>query len=221
MSGRVSIPTLIGSVALVGLASGAAWLVLQACALDIGPLRGLGWCQPETVRAARVQTAVLEADRGELEQRIFDLERELAAMQCTAIPPDPTWPLDPDRWANGDLGMLRGCWALDSSYRTRHVDTGEIVTYPDWRMCFDDKGNGSQVMRGSDGTVCEGPVSAAFGTNGLAIDEGGDLPCSDGGAIHRRDILCSIAGAGRASCATLQPETGGEAVVGFQRAAIE
>lgn len=220
MSRGVSIPTVIGSVALVGLVAGGAWLILQACALPIGPLKNLGWCSNETARAARVQTAALEADRDTLEQRIFDLERELAAKQCVAVAPDPTWPLDPERWANGDLGLLRGCWDLDSSYRTRNLDTGEIVTYPEWQMCFDAKGKGTQTMRGSDGSVCEGEVVAAFGTDGLSIDEGGDLPCSDGGAIHRRDIACAIATGGRATCATPQPETGGEMTVGFQRAPL-
>lgn len=215
----MSLFTTIGSVALVGVVAAGAYATLAACTLDIAVLRDAGWCTGETERAARERLAAVEVERAVLRSRVFELERELAAMQCVAEPPDPNAPLSPEGWLGRDLSMLRGCWALESSYRTRNVDTGEIVSYPRWQMCFDAEGNGTQLMEGSDGSTCEGPVTARFDTGGLALVEPGDLPCSDGGAIHRRDILCAPAPEGRAMCDTLQQETGGEARVGFGRAA--
>ena len=214
----MSVATTIGSLALVGVVAAGAVSILKSCALDIGILRDAGWCEGEAVLATRARIAVLAEERAGLGRRVFELEREVAALQCTALPPDPTAPLDPVGWERRDLAMLNGCWALASTYRTRNVDTGEIVSYPEWRMCFDTKGQGTQTMRGSDGSTCEGPVRAEFTNAGLALVEPGDLPCSDGGAIHQRQILCVPAPEGRASCDTLQPETGGAATVGFARA---
>ena len=218
MSTRSALPVALGSLLLVGLVTASVLALLQACALGLPFLSHLSACTPKSTLDARVSLAVLATNRDDLSRRIFELERELGARQCTALLADPTAPLNDDGWANKDLSMLYGCWNLDTTYRTRNVDTGTIRTYNHWQMCFDTEGKGSQVMRATDGTTCEGDVTAQFSGNGLGLIEPGNLACSDGGYIHQRQIACVPAAGGRASCDTLQPETKGAATVGFERA---
>lgn len=215
---RSTLPVMIASVGIVGLAGVSAALILQACALQIPILRDLTGCKPQTQLVAQEQLSVSKAAGLELERRIFQLERELAALQCVKAPPDATGPLHDEGWNEADLEMLYGCWSLDTTYRTRDVDSGEIRTYRDWQMCFDTNGNGKQVMRSNDGITCEGPVQAQFAQGQLNLIEPGNLACQDNGYIHQRQISCALAENGKASCETLQPETGGEATVGFERA---
>lgn len=218
MSTRVALPVALGSLLLVGLVTAATIALLQACALGFPFLSHLSTCTPPSTLLARENLSILATKRDDLSRRIFELERELGARQCTALLADPTAPLTDDGWADKDLSMLYGCWNLDTTYRTRNVDTGTIRTYTQWQMCFDTNGKGTQIMRATDGTVCEGEVTAAFRGNGLGLIEPGNLPCGDGGYIHQRQIACVPAAGGRASCDTLQPETNGAATVGFERA---
>lgn len=215
---RYAIPILLGHVVLLVLAVISAQLLLQSCALPLPFLRHLSSCVTPAEIATRDRLAVSVETGALLQRRIFELERELAALQCTRLPPDPTAPLSPEGWENEDLSMLYGCWDLDTTYRTRDIDTGSIRTYDQWQMCFDEAGNGTEIMRATDGMVCEGPVTARFAGGGLSLIEPGNLPCADGGYIHHRDIACVPAPGGRASCDTLQPETNGKATVMFERA---
>ncbi|WP_299628903.1 hypothetical protein [uncultured Tateyamaria sp.] len=217
MSSRFLFPTLLGALALMGLVGISAYLILQACALPILQDRVSSCRTPQAISTAEtLQVSTLR--NTDLQRRIFELERELAALQCVKAPPDPNAPLTPEGWDNRDLAMLYGCWDLDSTYRTRDVDTGTIRTYADWQMCFDLEGNGTQTMRADDGTLCEGTVRGAFQGEGLSLIEPGNLACDDGGYIHQRQISCVPAPQGRATCDTLQPETSGKAQVGFARA---
>lgn len=212
------LPVTLGSLLLLALVATLAFALLRACALQFPPLAHLSSCAGPQRLAALRSVDELAMVRSDLERRIFELERELGARQCTAILADPTAPLSEEGWNNRDLSMLYGCWSLDSTYRTRDVDSGEIRTYDQWQMCFDTKGEGTEVMRSTDGMVCEGSVKARFSGDGLGLIEPGNLACADGGYIHRRDINCVLATGGKASCATFQPETNGEATVGFERA---
>lgn len=218
MSFKSVISVTLASAGVIGLAGVSTALILQACALNIPLLRHLSQCpQPEELATVE-RLATSGAYNEELHRRIFQLERELAALQCVKAPPDATGPLNDEGWDNADLAMLYGCWALDTTYRTRDVDTGDIRTYRDWQMCFDTEGNGKQIMRSDDGITCEGPVQAQFSEGRLDLLEAGNLPCQDNGYIHQRKISCVPAPGGKATCDTVQPETRGEATVGFQRA---
>ncbi len=218
MSTRTALPLALGSLFLVGLVTAATIALLQACALGLPFLSHLSTCTPPSTLVARENLVVLASKRDDLSRRIFELERELGSRQCTALLADPTAPLTDDGWANKDLSMLYGCWNLDTTYRTRDVDSGTIRTYNHWQMCFDTTGKGTQTMRATDGTTCEGDVQAQFAGKGLSLIEPGNLACGDGGYIHQRQIACLPAAGGRATCDTLQPETKGEATVGFERA---
>jgi hypothetical protein len=218
---RLGVFALLGTSGLALGTGAAAYLLLQACAVNWAPLRAAAACEPPVEALNQERLAVLDASNAELTRRIFELERELAGQQCLIPALDPNAPLTPEGWAARDLRMFYGCWALDSTYRTRDVDSGAIRTYSGWQMCFDAEGRGTQSMRSADGITCEGPVTAGYAGQGegqgLSIREGGNLACSDGGFIHERQITCTAAPRGRATCATLQPETGGAADVGFQR----
>lgn len=218
MSVKSALSVTVASAGVVGLAGFAAYLILQACALQIPVLRHLSGCAAPDALATVQRLASANEQNLDLYRRVFELERELAALQCVKGPPDATGPLTDEGWAAADPGMLYGCWALDTTYRTRDVDSGAIRTYRDWQMCFDTEGNGKQVMRSEDGIVCEGPVQAQLVPGQMDLIEPGNLSCGDGGYIHQRKIACTPAPGGKASCETVQPETGGEATVGFQRA---
>ncbi len=207
-----------GSLVLIGMTVFSGLVLLKACALDLPLLRHVSSCVSEKHRTVDMRIVALAQERGELERRVFEIEREIGALQCVAASPDPNAPLTPEGWANGDLSMLFGCWALDATYRSRDVATGQIRTYREWSMCFDSGGNGEQTMRSDDGVSCEGSVRAGFSGGVLQILEPGNLSCDDGGYIHQREITCRLTDGGKAVCDTLQPETRGAAQVGFQRA---
>ncbi|MEM9393100.1 MAG: hypothetical protein AAGA38_04540 [Pseudomonadota bacterium] len=199
------------------VAASAAWatLALQACAVRAPFLPNS--CPGEAVEAARADLAVQYARSEDLKSQIAAAERELARIQCVAAPADPYAPFDLNAWQARELTALYGCWALESSYATRDVDTDEVITYGTWQMCFDGVGKGRQIMRGSDGSECSGPVRAEYSPQGsLQIVESDNLACSDGGYIHRRDIACGLSGTGL-QCETRQPETGGEASLGMSK----
>ncbi|MDR9393139.1 MAG: hypothetical protein RI571_02315 [Roseovarius sp.] len=219
MSHLVRVFVIAGAVGLLCLTAAAGYAALRACALDVAWLSQLDGCPAPAEKERRERLDRLAADRAVLEQRIDRAEARLAARQCTAVLPDPDTPLPDRAWRQGDLETLYGCWSLGSNYRTRDVDTGKIVSYPDWHMCFNARGEGRQVMRGDDGSVCEGPVQARIDNrNRLILGEGGNLSCDDGGYIHRRDIACARGGdAGAVTCETLQPETNGQASVPLTR----
>ena len=211
----------VGAVVLVVLVTFAGGLSLQACALNAGALLArFGACPPPSPVAGRL--AALEADRAILLAAISEAETALVGRQCTAQPPDPNTPFDRSAWQGGDRATLHGCWSLDSTYRTRDVDSGVVISYPVWTVCFDTEGQGYQQVFGDDGSVCEGPVTADMGPEGrLVITEPGNLPCSDGGYIHQRQISCAMDAGGLAQCDTFQPETEGQATVGAQRIIAE
>jgi hypothetical protein len=217
MIGRMA--SVVLAVAFAGTAAASAWLLLPACAVT---LPGLGHCPDPADAALLDRLVVLEAQNAELTRTVAALERELAAMQCTADLPDappPPPPIDPDAWARRDLGVLDGCWRLDSTYATRNVRTGEVTTYDAWRMCFDAGGAGQAEMRGTNGVTCTGAVQGAFAADGqLAVTEAGNLTCSDGSFIYRRDLVCALSGDGGAACAVTQAEVGSASTVRLRRA---
>lgn len=205
------------ALAVLFVVGAAGTLVLQACALDVEPLKRYADCPPPSDLVHEERLAALDVEQTALIARVYALESELAAQQCVATGPDPTRPLLERGWANQALPNLYGCWDVSLDYQTRDVDTDEVAGYSEWQMCFDAKGNGQEIMRDTAGIVCKGPVSGSFEDAGLAILEPDNLACSDGGYIHRREIRCLLAEGGLASCSTLQPETGGAADVVISR----
>ena len=184
--------------------------------LDV--LAQLSGCPTDDELAIEAELAELALIRASLRSQIANRQRMLAGRQCHAALPSTTAPLTQTELEAGDLAALYGCWSLGSNYQTRDVDTGQVISYPTWRMCFDTQGNGVQIMQGDDGSTCDGPVRARIDEGmRLVLGEGGNLACSDGGYIHRRDIACGLADAGCVICGTLQPETEGQADVPFTR----
>lgn len=207
----------IAAAGLLVASGAAAYAALQSCALNLAILSDVNGCPTEEELAIEMELVALETQREQLRSEIARNERVLAARQCEAVYPSKTAPLTRAEIEAGDLEALYGCWSLGSSYQTRDVDTEKVISYPVWRMCFDTQGRGKQVMQGDDGSTCEGPVTARIASpSQLILGEGGNLACSDGGYIHRRDIACGAAGGG-VTCQTLQPETEGQADVPFGR----
>lgn len=197
---------------LAVLAIVAVWRALLPACATATPLSLFGSC-PAADPPPAARAAAVEVERGRsLQAQIDMLERELAARSdCTpqeirrAAPPrqaeaEPP-AIDQERWEQRDVGLLEGCWRLHSDYRVTHRDTGESVTVPYWRACFDAQGRGTQNIRMSDGTTCEGSVRAEFRENGkLRLRDAGDTPCSGGRRLLRRDGDCDLDGAGGANC---------------------
>lgn len=208
---------IVGAMGLVIASGAAAFAALQSCAVRLDVLAQLSGCPTDDELAIEAELAELALIRASLRSQIANRQRMLAGRQCHAALPSTTAPLTQTELEAGDLAALYGCWSLGSNYQTRDVDTGQVISYPTWRMCFDTQGRGKQIMQGDDGSTCEGPVTARIdGPERLVLGEGGNLACSDGGYIHRRDIAC-LAGGGGVACATLQPETDGMAEVPFSR----
>lgn len=216
----------MATAALALLVMGVALPVLPACGLRL-PF-GLGQWQlcpaPLQARAPADRTP----ERAALLAQIEALQSRLAALQCQPAPPraaeappepPPETPLPPQTIEEGDVAALEGCWALASSYGTVDPKTGAAVAFAEWQLCFDASGAGQEKMRGTDGTTCEGPVQAGFDAEGaLVIDEPGDLACSNGYSIYRRQVRCTVNGAGIAQCQSLQAEVGGDLAVIMRRA---
>jgi hypothetical protein len=208
---------IVGAIGLVIASGAAAFAALQSCAVRLDVLAGLSGCSTDDEMAIEAELAELAVIRASLRSQIAHRQRMLAGRQRQAALPSTTAPLTQEELQAGDLQALYGCWSLGSNYQTRDVDTGQVISYPIWRMCFDTQGRGKQIMQGDDGSTCEGPVAARIDApERLVLGEGGNLACSDGGYIHRRDIACMAGGAG-VSRATLQPETEGTAEVPFSR----
>ena len=172
------------SVTMVLVVSVAAVLVIQACALDARFFDRYGDCQPANEIAAETRLAALELSRMELARNVYDLEHELAAVQCVATHPDPKRPLIERGWINQAEPMLYGCWDVTLNYQTREIDENTVASYSEWQMCFDAAGKGKERMRDTNGVVCEGPITAEYSEVGVSIIEPGNLACSDGGYIH-------------------------------------
>lgn len=222
LSGFLAMPVLllflIPALVLSAAVAASAFLLLEPCAVDWRALDRFGSCPPASEAAQEARLAELDTARGQIERQILELERELVGTQCLANGPDQRRPFVQQGWDNRMNVMLFGCWDVSLDYQTRDVDSDAVMSYADWQICFDAGAQGREIMRDTNGVVCEGPITAQFTQAGnLSLSEAENLPCSDGGYIHRREIACQMADDGTARCATLQPETGGEAEVALAR----
>jgi len=107
--------------------------------------------------------------KAELATRQADLRKLLE--QCkSSEPPSPA-----ERWSNGDLGTLKGCWVLGRDVPMVHSFADgrkEQVTIKAGRICFDNHGGGlhEQVTIGPTARWnCKAPMTAKFWSNGTLV----------------------------------------------------
>ncbi|MEM7721250.1 MAG: hypothetical protein AAF376_02645 [Pseudomonadota bacterium] len=226
---------LIGGGLIVTVGA-AAVAVLVSCGL--GAFQSVPWlnfCVSQAeLDAQRARDAVMQENEA-LIREIAALEAELAIQQCVAVYDPPPVPdiilpselpdvatdpnIDEEAWNDRDIGVLEGCWELDSDYRIQNRRTGAITEFNQWNMCFSNTGQGTQEMLATNGVTCRGQVTANFDAAGrLNIQEPGNLPCSDDSFIYERVISCELDGSGGAFCNERQPEVGTAGTVGLRRA---
>ncbi|MEM7423491.1 MAG: hypothetical protein AAF334_07190 [Pseudomonadota bacterium] len=228
---------ILGPLAFLGAALILIFALLPACAV-VTSLTGVvpARCEPpppdpETQRLDR------EVARGKLlEAEIRRLERQLLAKaNCPVAPPPPPPPppapppapepppeetedrFDRERWDEGDISLMEGCWLLDSDYSVVFRRTGLRLTVPYWRACFDAEGNGTQTVRLSDGAECSVPLSAEFiEGEGMRFQDQRTVPCSGGKSLYRRTANCTLDDQDRAVC-VMDDDGGGSANIRLRR----
>lgn len=213
---------------LLVLVGFVAFLILGACGV-LSPLSSIGIPGCPAV-ASDVPDSRLEAALGRqavLEAQVSDLELRLARLEC--LPPEPPPPppppppepepepvggLDAEQWEDQDIQVLEGCWALDSHYQVREVNSGEISTVASWNMCFDANGVGNQTLQFDGGTSCRSGTTANFNSSGqLEIRDDSDVNCSDRSYIFRRVMTCDLQTDGTASCTSVSSYDGSSSSV--------
>lgn len=214
MAKHLTILSVLAALGVLILVVIAARLVLPACSLNPLPWGLANVCpvlRLSDTDAGQRDLAILQEDRVSLERLIAALTRDLSQLQCAPSSPatEPAELIDPDQFATRDLGVLDGCWALDSEYGTVDVETGEATRYSEWTICFPpgSEGQGQLRMFSSNGAECIGAADGAFSSDGtLVIEEAQDLVCSDGYTIFRRQMICGLTPEGTLDCVSEQPE---------------
>ena len=232
-------PLIVGlAVLLMLVIAYSSYLLLQSCGLRL-PFSEtvISICEPAESRLRRDRTADLGIETASLVSEVQALERQLAGLQCVAEPPPPPPPppppkpkpakkpaaktdsgLKPGAFDNRDISVMKGCWRLVSEYQTSNIRTRKLTTFRQWNVCFDDKGNGRQTMRATNGVKCDGTLKGRIdGRKRLVMRERKNLRCSNGSYIYRRDITCTLDSAGRANCVSVQPEVGGRGTAILRR----
>jgi hypothetical protein len=195
-----------GPLAFLVAAIAVFGLLLPACAA----LSWTGWLPEDSCpRAgpAPAQAALMreEERRDSLLAEFRRLERDLYTTDCPTDPAPDIEPdralLDEERWRAQDIGLMAGCWQLESDYALTYIQSQEQVTVPLWRVCFDEQGRGRQEFDLSNGVTCEGPMAAAFeSAEVMTLSDGGTIPCSDGSRILERRAECRLDATRRAAC---------------------
>ena len=101
-----------------------------------------------------------------------------------APPPQP--PIDPiDIPENvNDPSFLAGEWRSETGLRDKQGN-GAIMSYK-----FDEKGQGTTILRLADGSTCEGPSSASVNNGRVTIQDQGTLKCSNGRVFRGSTTTC-------------------------------
>lgn len=208
--------------------AGLGLRALDACAIAWpGASGSLSYCPPPA--PADLRDGVLdraEAREAMLEERLERLRLQLVSVpDCPPPPPEPVEvaeappeepaepPPEPDipeqEWEEQDLGLLEGCWERVTNMVVIDHETGEETPVAEWRICFDEQGNGTQELTYENGVTCSGTVTAEFRPDGrMRLIDDGDLPCSDGTRIFRGINDCRRLPDGTARCVGRQPEVG-------------
>ena len=206
----------LGAAALLILSLVQGATLLSSCGLRLGTSDYLNFCRDPAAAGPSPESAAELERRAALEDRLRDLEGDLAGLGAcppAASPapepePEPEQ-LDTERWHEQDISLLEGCWSLASDYRLRDSDTGSVVEVESWRMCFDAEGRGDQQLDQSDGATCEGEVTASFDDDGhLRVSDQANVQCTLGYYIYRRVMNCALEPNGEASCQSRQPDRG-------------
>ena len=86
-------------------------------------------------------------------------------------PPPPRADLPEQKWNQHDLSMLDGCWHNTTRLMLRNIGTGQTLEAREWKLCFDQSGNGRQTILYSDGRSCDGPLGASFRGDQLVLTD--------------------------------------------------
>ncbi len=146
-----------------------------------------------------------------------DLARRAAAcaspgpvpLATAPAPEQQARPLTAERWSQGDLEILQGCWSLGR-------DAQSVVVYGDGktrnclvragRICFDAKGQGRReqtISCGPDLTaVCRAPVVGRFAGDGSFSVQQPGVACEGNSPTiwHGRSLVCRRVDDGKAVC---------------------
>lgn len=199
-----------------------AVVLLTACGVKLPfGLGEIGLCTGDHLVADRQLTIAFER-QNVLRRHVADLEAALYAQTCEDVSGEAgasVPEIDVEAWEDRDVGLLEGCWMLDSDYRLADVDTGAISKVDAWEMCFDSDGNGSQTLKFDDGTQCRSSqVTAAFDDDGnLVMSDNTNVSCEDKWFIYERTMICVLDAARSASCVSSQEETGSRTPVRLHR----
>ncbi len=125
-----------------------------------------------------------------------------------AEPPKPPPSLPADRWAQKDISVLRGCWALGQPTPwVTYASNGqpqEHCTATAGRLCFDDRGGGqhqSSIICPTSGSYrCQAPVSAQFGNDGTVHAQQPRGACTNGSGWVENTLRCRRIDDERATC---------------------
>lgn len=123
-----------------------------------------------------------------------------APTPAPAPAPPPRADLPEQKWNNHDLSMLEGCWRNTTQLMLREIGTGQTLGAREWKLCFDQSGNGRQTIVYSDGRTCEGPLGASFRGEQLVLTD--REQCRGRGAnLMRGKMECTRTSGSEANCA--------------------
>jgi len=158
----------------------AAWLLRVV--VPVGPAVNLFTVERPAPAAADTPdpTPALKASLADARDAERRLIAELAARHDewrkqleTCKPSTPSLPAE--RWSNGDLATLKGCWVLGRDVPMLHTFADgrkEPVTIKAGRICFDDQGGGLHEQMTIGPTArwdCKAPMTAKFWSNGTLV----------------------------------------------------
>ena len=190
---------LLFGLMLVLLVLIVSWL-LRACS-PVDPSLNVAILETDAPPAAPSPPDITPALRASLDQTMADgktLAGELASLQaefkikvasCKPIELPKPPPLQADRWAQKDLGILKGCWMLGHDIRSWRGEIGspdreDDCTTKASRMCFDATGRGqveSTVVCPIAGTIyCASPITAQFANDGTFTTTSPATQCQRG-----------------------------------------
>jgi hypothetical protein len=106
--------------------------------------------------------------------------------QANNPPTPPQPPIDPIDIPDNvnDPSFLAGEWRSETGLRDKQGN-GAIMSYK-----FDEKGQGTTILKLADGSTCEGPSSASVNNGRVTIQDQGALKCSNGRVFRGSTTTC-------------------------------